>query len=268
MMSPTELSPELSSLPEECSRGIQISLHDVTKRYGDTPVLDGISLDVRAGEALAIIGPSGSGKSTLLRCLSLLEPVTSGQILYEGRPVQTQQGHRVDLRARRLEVSMVFQEFNLWPNKTVLHNLTEAPIHVLRIPRREAEARGREWLKRVGIAGQADKFPAELSGGQRQRAAIARALMMNPRVLLMDEITSALDVETSAHILRLLDSLREENRTFVYVTHHLCFAERNTDRTAVLIDGRIVEIGDSRSTLRASSTEATRRFLSVVQQVW
>ncbi|HEX7241240.1 MAG TPA: amino acid ABC transporter ATP-binding protein [Longimicrobiaceae bacterium] len=231
-------------------------------------MLKGISLDVRAGEALAIIGPSGSGKSTLLRCLSLLEPVTSGMVLYEGHPVTSGEPFKADLQAGRLEVGLVFQEFNLWPNKTVLQNLTEAPIYVLGSPRRDAERQGMEWLDRVGIADQARKFPAELSGGQRQRAAIARALMMNPRVLLMDEITSALDVETTAHMLHLLNSLREDDRTFVYVTHHLRFAERNTDRTAVLIDGRIVEVGESKTILRAPSTEDTSRFLSLVQQVW
>lgn len=245
----------------------EISLRDVVKAYGETRVLNGISLDIAAGEAMAIIGPSGSGKSTLLRCISLLESITSGEILYAGQPVQNRQGHDVDLEAGRLEVALVFQEFNLWPNKTVLRNLTEAPIYVLRIRKREAEEQAREWLRRVGLADHAGKYPSELSGGQRQRAAIARALMMNPRVLLMDEITSALDVETTAHILHLLNTLRE-GRTFVYVTHHLHFAEQNTDRTAVLINGRIAEVGDSRTLLRNPSTPETEKFLSLVQEVW
>ncbi len=249
------------------SLAVVLSVQDAKKEYGGEAVLKGITLDVYAGETLAVIGPSGAGKSTLLRCLNRLEELSSGRILFRRNgetltPVESIPGEQL-----RRQIGMVFQEFNLWPNKTILQNVAEAPIHVLKTRREDAVTLARDWLDRVGILPQAAKYPAELSGGQQQRAAIARALIMEPRLVLFDEITSALDVGTAAQILDLIASLRDGTRTHVFVTHHLQFAEKHTERTAVIIDGRLEEIGPSREVIRNPTRDETRQFLALVENL-
>jgi ABC-type polar amino acid transport system ATPase subunit len=241
-----------------------LSIRNATKEYGRERVLSNITVDIRAGEMLAVIGPSGAGKSTLLRCINRLDELTSGQILFRDHSRSLKRIDDIRGEILRRDIGMVFQEFNLWPNKTILQNVIEAPCHVLKLPKKTAVRMGREWLHRVGIADHAPKYPAELSGGQQQRAAIARALIMNPRVVLFDEITSALDVSTASQILDLIGSLRDSERTYVFVTHHLQFVERYTDRTAVLIEGQLAEIGPSAELVRQPTQTATRQFLNLV----
>jgi polar amino acid transport system ATP-binding protein len=250
------------------SAGDVLQLVAVRKEHGSDVTIGPIDLRVRRGEALSIIGPSGGGKSTLLRCMALIEPVTSGQIWFDGVLASAASNDSVADGIRGAGISLVFQEFNLWPNKTVLQNCVEAPLHVLRLRKREAESLATQWLTHVGMQHRADRFPAELSGGERQRAALARALVMQPKVLLLDEVTSALDVETTANMLRLFESLRSPDRTLVFVTHHLSFAQSATERTAILIDGRIAELGASNEVVARPTTPAAQRFLSVIRQSW
>ncbi|MCI0624467.1 MAG: amino acid ABC transporter ATP-binding protein [Acidobacteria bacterium] len=258
--------PEL--VLDRASDPAEIELRNVEKKYGNHAALSGVNLKVRAGEAVAIVGPSGGGKSTLLRCINLLEKVSSGEVYFRGTRIANGSTVDTDADALRTKIGLVFQNFNLWPNKTVMANLIEAPTQVLGITKTAAIDTAREWLERMRILDQANKYPSQLSGGEQQRAAIARALAMNPHVLLLDEITSALDIESVAEILQILDSLRDGKRTFLFVTHHLQFAERHTDRTAILIGGKIVECGPSAEILRNPKEEATRRFLGLFQEWW
>lgn len=245
-----------------------LAARSLEKRFGDVEILKGLTLEVQKGEALGIIGPSGSGKSTLLRCLMLLEDLTRGEIILGGHLVASGPEIEVDEDEYRRHLGLVFQEFNLWNNKSIIENVVEAPIYVLGIPRREALELGNEWLHRVGLEGHGKKYPPELSGGQRQRAALARAFIMNPDVMLLDEITSALDVSTAARLLRLIKELRTPDKTFIFVTHHLKFAEEHMDRLAVLVDGRIVESGPPASVIHNPQNAATRLFLDVVKESW
>lgn len=261
-----QMAVESANQPE--GRQAEIAAHSLSKRIGNTRILMDLSLEVFKGEALAIIGPSGSGKSTLLRCLTLLEKPSAGEILFKGNRIANGPNVNIDENVYRQRVGLVFQEFNLWNNKTVLENVIEAPVHVLRKRPREARELGKEWLSRVGLEGHEKKYPSELSGGQRQRAALARAFIMNPEVLLLDEITSALDVQSTARLLSLIEELRTPERTFLFVTHHLVFAERHMERIAVLCEGRIVEYGSSLEVLHNPQAEETRRFLKAVKESW
>jgi polar amino acid transport system ATP-binding protein len=228
----------------------------LVKRYGDHTVLKGVDLDVAPGEVVCVIGPSGSGKSTLLRCLNLLELPTSGRV-FLGEDEITAPGAHVDVLRRRL--GMVFQSFNLFPHKTVLQNVTLAPVKALGEPRREAEERARGLLERVGLSDKADEHPARLSGGQQQRVAIARALAM-----LFDEVTSALDPELVKEVLEVMRELAEGGMTMVVVTHEMGFAREVGDRLLFMDEGTIVEEGLPSTVLAEPREERTRRFLSRV----
>jgi ABC-type polar amino acid transport system ATPase subunit len=246
----------------------ELAAYGLTKSFGQVSVLSDLTLEVVKGEALGIIGPSGSGKSTLLRCLTLLDTVQSGEIRFRGQRMALGPSIETDEDAYRRRVGLVFQEFNLWSNKTILENVIEAPIYVLGHSKREARHIGEEWIRRVGLSGHERKYPNELSGGQRQRAALARAFAMDPEILLLDEITSALDVSTTARLLNLIRELRTPDRTFIFVTHHLTFAEQHMDRVAVLADGTVVEHGPAASILRNPQAEATKKFLNIVKESW
>ena len=233
----------------------------LVKRYGDHTVLQDIDLDVAEGEVVCVIGPSGSGKSTLLRCLNLLERPTEGRV-FLGEDEITAPGAAVDRLRSRL--GMVFQSFNLFPHRTVLDNLTMAPVTVRGANRAEARERGRALLARVGLADKADEHPARLSGGQQQRVAIARALAMDPEAMLFDEVTSALDPELVKDVLDVMRELAEGGMTMIVVTHEMGFAREVGDRLLFMDDGAIVEEGEPAAVLAAPREERTRRFLSRV----
>ena len=215
-----------------------IELRHVEKYYGDLHVLQDISLSVRKGEVVVIIGPSGSGKSTLCRSINRLETIDSGEILLEGAPIPREGKKLAELRA---QIGMVFQSFNLFAHMTVLDNITLAPVDVLRKGRKEAREEALQLLERVGVRDQADKVPAQLSGGQQQRAAIARSLAMHPKVMLFDEPTSALDPEMIQEVLNVIAELAKEGMTMLIVTHEMNFARRVADRVIFMDGGQIVE---------------------------
>jgi polar amino acid transport system ATP-binding protein len=249
-----------------------IRMRDVRKAYGRLEVLRGVSLDVPAGQTVSIIGPSGSGKSTLLRLIMTLDRPDAGALEIDGESPWFVSGggrampaHNRHLRRVRGKVGMVFQHFNLFPHMTVLRNVMEAPLIVLKLPRPEVEARSREYLEMVGLSDKADAYPAQLSGGQKQRVAIARALAMQPRIMLFDEITSALDPELVGGILGLLRELsRQRTMTMLIVTHHMRFAESCSDRVLFLDDGVILEDGSPEAIFRSPSHGRTRRFFEAV----
>jgi arginine/lysine/histidine transport system ATP-binding protein len=238
-----------------------IKVRGLHKTFGKTQVLKGIDADIAKGEVVVVIGPSGSGKSTFLRCLNLLETPTSGSIEFEGRPI-TERGVKID--ELRQNMGMVFQQFNLFPHKTVLHNITIAPVRVRKISGEEAERRGLELLRRVGLEDKRDAYPNRLSGGQKQRVAIARALAMRPHVMLFDEPTSALDPEMVGEVLDVMKSLARDGMTMVIVTHEMGFAREVGDRLLFMDDGLIVEQGAPREVFEAPQHPRTREFLSKV----
>jgi len=238
-----------------------IRAEGLVKRYGAHTVLRGVDLDVAPGEVVCVIGPSGSGKSTLLRCLNMLERPTEGRVFLDGDEL-TAPGAPVNQLRRR--IGMVFQSFNLFPHRTVLDNVTMAPVTVLGVPRDAARARGRTLLTRVGLADKADEHPARLSGGQQQRVAIARALAMEPAAMLFDEVTSALDPELVKDVLTVMRELAEAGMTMVVVTHEMGFAREVCDRVLFMDEGLIVEEGTPAQMLSAPREERTKRFLSRV----
>ncbi|MGC0328696.1 glutamate transport system ATP-binding protein [Streptomyces sp. SAI-170] len=215
-----------------------IELRQVNKHFGDLHVLQDIDLAVGKGEVVVVIGPSGSGKSTLCRAINRLEPVETGTILLDGKPLPAE---GKALAALRADVGMVFQSFNLFAHKTVLQNVSLGQIKVRKRKKEDADRRSRELLERVGVANQADKYPAQLSGGQQQRVAIARALAMDPKALLFDEPTSALDPEMINEVLEVMRQLAQEGMTMVVVTHEMGFARSAANRVVFMADGRIVE---------------------------
>src|SRR5882724_10048856 len=215
-----------------------IQIEHVDKHFGELHVLKDINLEVATGQVVVVLGPSGSGKSTLCRAINRLEPVDSGTIKVDSRPLPAE---GKDLAGLRADVGMVFQSFNLFAHKTILENVTLAPIKVRKISKADAEQRGLELLERVGIANQRDKYPAQLSGGQQQRAAIARALAMRPKVMLFDEPTSALDPEMVQEVLDVMTGLASEGMTMLVVTHEMGFARRAAHRVVFMSDGEIVE---------------------------
>ncbi len=233
----------------------------LSKSFGDHVVLREVDLDVAPGEVVCVIGPSGSGKSTLLRCLNLLERPTSGRV-FLGDDELTAPGAPVDALRRRL--GMVFQSFNLFPHRTVLDNVTLAPVRVLGLDREAARERAMALLGRVGLADRAAEHPARLSGGQQQRVAIARALAMEPEAMLFDEVTSALDPELVKDVLAVMRSLAEGGMTMVVVTHEMGFAGEVGDRVVFMDEGAVVEAGPPEQVLGAPTQERTRRFLSRV----
>ena len=238
-----------------------IRAEGLVKRYGDHTVLKGLDLDVAQGEVVCVIGPSGSGKSTLLRCLNLLERPTAGRV-FLGDDEMTAPGAPVDRLRSRL--GMVFQSFNLFPHRTVLDNLTMAPVSVRGVDRQEARKRAHALLARVGLADKAGEHPARLSGGQQQRVAIARALAMDPEAMLFDEVTSALDPELIKDVLDVMRELAGAGMTMIVVTHEMGFAREVGDRLIFMDEGAIVEEGLPSEVLAAPKEERTRRFLSRV----
>ena len=250
---------DVADLPPDGRMAPVIQLEGVRKSFGDNLVLDGIDLEVAAGEVLVIIGPSGSGKSTLLRCVNLLEPIQAGRILFEGAEIT---GRGVDVTAVRQRIGIVFQQFNLFPHLTVMDNLTLAARRIRKLPRGEAETRARELLEVVGLPEKAAQHPHQLSGGQQQRVAIARALMMSPTVMLFDEVTSAIDPELVGEVLVVMrDLARGSGTTMLVVTHEMHFARDVGDRVVFMDGGKIVEQGPPADVLDNPREERTRRFL-------
>jgi len=244
-------------------------VEDLHKSYGANEVLKGVSLRAARGDVIAIIGSSGSGKSTFLRCINFLEHPSAGRITVNGeqiRLVPDRHGALVpdpnQLQKVRTRLAMVFQHFNLWSHMTVLENVVEAPLHVLRLPRKEALERAQSYLSKVGIYQFRDAYPAHLSGGQQQRVAIARALAMEPSVLLFDEPTSALDPELVGEVLRVMKGLAEEGRTMVVVTHEMAFARDAATHAIFLHQGRIEEEGVPAEVFGNTRSERLRQFLA------
>ena len=238
-----------------------VRIDHVSKYYGDFKALDDVSLDILPGQVVAVIGASGSGKSTLCRTINRLETIQEGSIEIDGE-LLPEEGR--DLTRLRAEVGMVFQSFNLFPHRTVLDNITLAPIKVRGISRSEAEATARSLLERVGLADQADKRPPQLSGGQQQRVAIARALAMDPKIMLFDEPTSALDPEMITEVLDVIKGLAAEGMTMLVVTHEMGFARSVADRVVFMDSGQIVESGAPSEFFAAPTTDRARDFLSKV----
>ena len=248
-----------------------LEVRDLRKRFGSLEVLKGVSLQVQRGEVIAIIGPSGSGKSTLLRCVNFLEEPTGGDILFEGKRIEYRSSsfsgrHRAkkDITKLRSEIGMVFQSFNLWPHKTVVGNIIEAPVYVKRIPRATATQEAEDLLERFGLGDKRDEYPLRLSGGQQQRVAIIRALAMAPKVMLFDEVTSALDPELVGEVLDALEKLAQAGMTMLVVTHEMGFAKDCSSRLLFIDQGQIQEQGPSRELLTQPKEERTRKFLQRV----
>jgi ABC-type histidine transport system ATPase subunit len=250
-----------------------LDVRDLHKRFGDLEVLKGVSLSTQGRGVISMIGASGSGKSTFLRCINLLEIPDQGEVRVDGelikmvptraggmKPSDTRQVDRI-----RSRLAMVFQSFNLWTHMTVLENVIEAPVHVLGVPKAEAIDKAEALLDKVGIADKRDQYPAHLSGGQQQRCAIARALAMEPRVMLFDEPTSALDPELVGEVLRVMRNLAEEGRTMIIVTHEMRFAREVSDEVVFLHQGRIEEQGPPAQVFGAPTSERCRQFLATTQ---
>ena len=264
-MSVTSVQPASATLSPAAPAEL-LRLDAIRKQYGYHVVLDDVNLKLRAGEVMAIIGPSGSGKSTLLRCVNLLEQPTSGRVTLAGVMVEAgKPTPRKDLLQLRRAVGMVFQSFNLFPHLTVLRNVCLAQERTLGRSRQEAEAVAMQLLKRVGLADKAQQYPARCSGGQQQRIAIARALALDPQMMLFDEPTSALDPELGLEVLAVMRELAEGGMTMLVVTHEMHFAESVSNRVLVMADGRIVEEGPSASVMRDPQSARARRFLSAVK---
>lgn len=236
-----------------------IAIEHLSKNFGDLEVLRDINLDVKEGEVVCIIGPSGSGKSTLLRCINELETPTRGAIRYQGKNILDKS---YDIRKFREEVGMVFQRFNLFPLKTILENITMAPVRIKKQPKDQAVKTALELLDRVGLKDKANVYPGTLSGGQQQRVAIARALAMNPKALLFDEPTSALDPELVGEVLDVMKSLAKEGMTMIVVTHEMGFAHDVADRVIFMDGGYIVEEGTPEEIFKHPQQKRTQEFLS------
>jgi len=247
-----------------------VQVEDLHKSFGEVEVLKGVSLTARTGDVVALIGSSGSGKSTFLRCINLLEVPDSGRVLINGELIRMEPGKdgrarpadRRQVDAIRRRCGMVFQSFNLWTHMTVLDNVIEAPVHVLKQPKDQAVEKARSLLAKVGLEGKADAWPQQLSGGQQQRAAIARMLAMEPGVMLFDEPTSALDPELVGEVLRVIRDLAEEGNTMLIVTHEMAFAREVASKVVFLHQGRVEEEGTPDQVFGAPSSERCRQFLA------
>ncbi|MCO8164438.1 ATP-binding cassette domain-containing protein [Pseudomonas sp. 21LCFQ010] len=248
----------------------KLQVQDLHKRYGTHEVLKGVSLTAQAGDVISIIGSSGSGKSTFLRCINLLEQPHAGKIILNGEELRLVPGKDGSLRAAdsrqlqrlRSRLSMVFQHFNLWAHMTALENVIEAPVQVLGVPRQEALEKAEHYLARVGVAHRKDAYPGHMSGGEQQRVAIARALAMEPEVMLFDEPTSALDPELVGDVLKVMQSLAQEGRTMVVVTHEMGFAREVSNQLVFLHQGLVQERGDPREVLSNPQSERLQQFLA------
>ena len=234
-----------------------VEMRNICKSFGPVEVLKDFNLQVNEGEKIVIIGPSGSGKSTVLRCINCLEPIQSGSILFEEQEIND----KTDLSMLRRNIGMVFQRFNLFPHKTVLENVIEAPVIVKGMPKEEARTLAMGLLERVGLADKFDSYPKELSGGQQQRVAIARSLAMNPQIMLFDEPTSALDPELVGEVLMVMKNLAEEGMTMIVVTHEMGFAREVADRVIFMDKGVIVEEGEPNGFFGNPQQERTQNFL-------
>ncbi|MBX2805337.1 MAG: amino acid ABC transporter ATP-binding protein [Hyphomicrobiales bacterium] len=263
-------APPSSASPEQA----YLSVRRIKKKFGDLAVLNGVSLEAPEHEVVSLIGASGSGKSTLLRCINLLTIPDEGDVWIDGVRLPLSDPSRpprriTDKKAVRLaraRLAMVFQSFNLWAHRTILENVTEGPIHVLGVSAAEAREKATALLDRVGIADKRDFYPAQLSGGQQQRAAIARALAMEPKILLFDEPTSALDPELVGEVLKVMRDLADEGRTMIVVSHEMSFVRDVSNKVVFLHQGCIVEEGGPAEIFQSPKTEACRKFLSSVIQ--
>jgi octopine/nopaline transport system ATP-binding protein len=259
----------MSSAAPPSSAPIAISARNIEKSFGTHPVIRGITVEARDGEVVSILGASGSGKSTLLRC-NLLETINAGEIEVAGEPIRMRRGKsgaleptdRRQVDRIRASLGMVFQSFNLWSHMTVLQNVIEGPIHVLKRPKAEVIAEAEALLEKVGLAERRNHYPAHLSGGQQQRAAIARALAMKPKALLFDEPTSALDPELVGEVLRVMRGLAEEGRTMLVVTHEMNFARGVSSRVMFLHEGKVVEEGPPEMLFTQPASDRFRRFIA------
>jgi len=238
-----------------------IEMKNIQKHYGDFQALKDINFNVKEGEIVVICGPSGSGKSTLIRCINKLEEITSGTLIVDGKDLNDK---KTDINKLRQETGMVFQHFNLFPHKTILENITLAPIKVKKVPKDIAIKEAKELLKRVKIPNQADKYPSELSGGQQQRVAIARTIAMKPKIILFDEPTSALDPEMIGEVLDVMKSLAKENYTIVCVTHEMGFAKEVADRIIFMADGAIIEENTPKEFFENPKSERLKKFLKEI----
>ena len=240
---------------------ILIDVKNLSKAFDDVSVLENVDLQIRKGEVVAIIGPSGCGKSTFIRTLNQLEKVTGGNILLDGEDITSKSA---DINQIRRRVGMVFQHFNLFPHLTILQNLTLAPVKLKIMSQKEAQDKASQLLKRVGLYDKKDSYPDSLSGGQKQRIAIARALVMNPEVMLFDEPTSALDPEMVGEVLSLMKELADEGMTMVVVTHEMRFAREVADRVIFMADGKILETGTPQEIFTSPKTDKAKQFLASV----
>lgn len=249
-----------------------VEIRNLKKSFNGVPVLRDISLTVNEGQTVSVIGPSGGGKSTLLRCATMLEKVDGGSIAYDGEYMVAPDAKGTPVYAPKVKLKeicskfgLVFQNFNLFPHFSVLHNLTDAPIHVLKMPREKAEERALELLDKMGLRNRANAYPCELSGGQQQRVSIARALALKPKVLFFDEPTSALDPELTGEILKVIKQLAAEKMTMVVITHEMAFARDVSDHLIFMDGGVIVEEGDPYAIIENPQNERTKEFLTRVQ---
>ncbi|HLR61379.1 MAG TPA: amino acid ABC transporter ATP-binding protein [Lentibacillus sp.] len=238
-----------------------ITVKDLHKKFGDNEVLKGIDCEIEPSEVVCVIGPSGSGKSTFLRCLNMLEPITSGEVIVDGNNLNDS---KTDINMVRTEVGMVFQQFNLFPHKKVIENLMLAPQKVRKITDKEARERCLKLLEKVGLADKAEQYPQQLSGGQQQRVAIARALAMEPKMMLFDEPTSALDPELVGEVLEVMKQLANEGMTMFVVTHEMGFAREVGDRVLFMDEGMIVEEGDPEQMFTDPQSDRTKEFLNKI----
>ena len=238
-----------------------IKVCNLEKSFGDNHVLKGIDYEIKQGEKIVVIGPSGSGKSTFLRCLNLLETPTGGEVYFDGECITDK---KCDINKVRQHMGMVFQHFNLFNNKTILENITLAPVNLKIMSKDEAKKTAMELLKRVGLEDKADAYPSQLSGGQKQRAAIVRSLAMNPKVMLFDEPTSALDPEMGGEVLQVMKDLAKEGMTMVVVTHEMGFAREVADKVLFMDGGYIVEEGPAEELFTAPKDASLQQFLKAV----
>jgi len=250
---------------EAIEKNNEIMVTGLHKSFGDLKVLRDVDFDINTDEVITLVGPSGSGKSTFLRCLNLLEIPDSGEIVWEGKPVKYKDMTPNEMAAHRANMGMVFQHFHLFPHRRALENVIEGPAQVLGTPADQARQQGMELLDLVGLSDKYDAWPSQLSGGQKQRVAIARALAMEPKVLLLDEVTSALDVEMISGINDLLAGIAEKGMTMVIVTHDLSFARRIADGICFMDEGRMIESGTPEKILSEPKSERLKEFLSAVR---
>ena len=253
-------------------RTASVTLEDIHKSFGENEVLRGISFEAFQGDVISVLGPSGSGKSTLLRCINLLEIPDSGTLKVSGETVEMKKNrrgtnhpaHMKQVERIRTQLAMVFQQFNLWSHMTILENVIEAPVHVMKIPKAQAIEKATGYLEKVGIGDKLNAYPSHLSGGQQQRAAIARALAMEPEVILFDEPTSALDPELVGEVLQVMRNLAEEGRTMIVVTHEMGFAREVSSRVIFLDQGQIMEDGPPTEVFNSPTTDRFQTFIKAM----